>query len=298
MILAVCADKGAPGVTTAAVALSLVWPSERVLLEADPSGGDLALRLRDPSGGVLAVDRGVTALAADARDGIPAGALTQYAQPTSLGFPVLAGPMSAEGFEPIARLWPQVAAAAHGWPGTVIADLGRLQVGHASSPLAATATTVLLLTRADTSEALFHTRQRAHELAARLERGSLGRSPLVVAVVTSPRGVRQREAALQRALAAQATTSTIPVLGVLVEDSRAVDGLRSGQLTKRLLSCDLLSSAKSLAQALLGWFPELAGTPDLPAGSAPTPLRQPVTPVGQHLAQSKTAPTRATGGAS
>jgi hypothetical protein len=41
--------------------------------------------------------------------------------------PVLLGPLSAEGFEPMAGLWSQVAAEARRWPGTVIADLGRLQ---------------------------------------------------------------------------------------------------------------------------------------------------------------------------
>ena len=63
--------------TTAAAALSVMWPGERVLLEADPSGGDLVLRLRNPQGGRLAIDRAVTSLAADAREGIPAGALAR-----------------------------------------------------------------------------------------------------------------------------------------------------------------------------------------------------------------------------
>ncbi len=46
MIVSVCADKGAAGVTTLATVLAMVWPTERVLLEADCSGGDLAFRLR------------------------------------------------------------------------------------------------------------------------------------------------------------------------------------------------------------------------------------------------------------
>jgi len=213
VILTICSDKGSPGVTTAAVALSVMWSSERVLLEADPSGGDLSLRLRTPRGENLPLDRSVTSVAADAREGLPPGALARYAQQTSLGFPVLLGPMSAEGFEPMARLWPQVAAAAQAWPGTVIADLGRLQLRHASSPVAAASTTVLLLTRAGTGEDLFHVRQRAHELAGRLGQGPHGRSPLVVAVVAPSRTARARVAQVQQALAAQATTSTVPVAG-------------------------------------------------------------------------------------
>ena len=41
MIVAVCADKGAPGVTTLCLTLGMVWPGERVVLEGDVSGSDL-----------------------------------------------------------------------------------------------------------------------------------------------------------------------------------------------------------------------------------------------------------------
>lgn len=297
MILTVCADKRSPGVTTAAVALSVMWPGERVLLEADPSGGDLALRLRSERGETLPSDGGVTSLAADAREGLPAEAVARYAQPTSLGFPVLLAPLSAEGFEPMARLWPQIATAAHAWEGTVIADLGRLQLRHASSPLAAAATGVLLLTRADTGEDLFHVRQRAHELAARLGQGPHGRSPLAVALVGPARGASDRMGQVQQALAAQATTSTIPVAGYLAEDRRAVDELRAGVLTKRLLGSDLLKSAKELAGTLSGWYPDLIGMPAPPTvpttvpwpeqgpAAAPPWQPQPMTPVEQYQAR-------------
>lgn len=297
MILGVCSDKRSPGVTTAAVALSVMWPSERVLLEADPSGGDLALRLHDERGERLGSDRGVTSLAADARDVLPGGAVVRYARPTSLGFPVLLAPLSAEGFEPMARLWPQIAAAAHAWQGTVIADLGRLQLRHASSPVAAAATGVLLLTRADTGEDLFHVRQRAHELAARLGQGPHGRSPLAVAVVCPVRGAGDRVGQVQQALASQATTSTIPVAGLLADDRRAVVELRAGVLTKRLLGSDLLKSATELAGTLTAWFPELVGMPAPPVvptttpwpgqGTAATPSwqQQPMTPVEQYQAR-------------
>jgi hypothetical protein len=264
VILAVCADKGAPGVSTAATALSVVWPGERVLLEADPSGGDLALRLRSPQGGELAADRSVTSLAADAREEVAAGALARYAQPTSLGFPVLVAPLSAEAFEPMARLWPQVAAAAQAWPGAVIADLGRLQLRHASSPLAAAGTAVLLVTRAQTREDLYHARERAHELALRLGQGQHGRSPLSVAVICPARDARGAVSQVQQALASQADTSTIPVIGSLAEDRRGVEGLRAGEVSKRLLGSDLLKSARTLTERLTGWFPELVGMPSPP----------------------------------
>lgn len=261
MILGICADKRSPGVTTAAVALSVVWLGERILLEADPSGGDLVLRLRDPKGETLPTDGSVTSLAADAREALPAGALARYARQSSLGFPVLVAPLSAEGFEPMAQLWQRIATDARLWPGTVISDLGRLQLRHATSPLAAVATAVVLLTRADTVEDLFHVRHRAHELAGRLGQGPHGRSPLTVVVVAPARSAHERVAQVQHALAAQASTSTIPVAGYLAEDRRAVETLRSGVLTKKLLGSDLLRSAQQLAATLTAWFPEVVAEP-------------------------------------
>ena len=44
-LIAVAADKGAPGVTTTAVALAAVWPRPVLLAECDPAGGDLVYRL-------------------------------------------------------------------------------------------------------------------------------------------------------------------------------------------------------------------------------------------------------------
>lgn len=261
MILTICADKGSPGVTTTATALAAVWPDPRVLLEADPSGGDLALRLRSPQDGELAVSPTVTSLAADAREGIAAGALARYAQRTALGFPVLVGPSTAEGMEPMARLWPLVAEAAASWPGTVIADLGRLQLHHAASPLAAAATTVVLVTRAATREDLYHVRERASELAARLGQGPHGRSPLAVVVGCPSAQARAATAQIRHALASRAATSTIPVAGAIAVDRRAVEALR-GMPNRRLFGSDLLRSAATVAQTLLGWFPELLDETD------------------------------------
>ena len=174
----------------------------------------------------------------------------------------------------MSRVWPQIAAAAQAWPGTVIADLGRLQLRHASSPLAAASTTVLLLTRADTSEDLEHVRQRAHELAARVGQGGHGRSPLAVAVVAPARSASGAVNQVQQVLAAQATTSTIPVLGYLADDRRGVEGLRNSDLSKRVLGSDLFRSAKSLVAALTGWFPEVIGMPAPPVMPASMPATQ------------------------
>ena len=288
MILAVCADKGSPGVTTLATALGVVWPVDRVVLEADPSGGDLAFRLRSPRGQFLDPNRSVLDVAADAREGLPPGALARYAEPTSLGAPVLKGRLSPEAFAPMARLWPQVAAEAHSWPGTVIADLGRLQPGNAAGPVAGQATAVLLVTRLGV-EALYRVRERAGELAARLGQGHHGRSPLAVVVVCPPRNHRDAMRQVQQVLAVEGPTSTIPVAGFVAEDARGVEALWSAEPSRRLLGTELMRSVHGLAERLLGWWPQFhAGAPAHWSG-APAP---PAPPAGSHNSTHPADPVR------
>src|SRR3982074_1468642 len=52
-LIAIASDKGAPGVTTAALALAAVWPRPVLLAECDPAGGDLVYRFPAVGGGPL-----------------------------------------------------------------------------------------------------------------------------------------------------------------------------------------------------------------------------------------------------
>ena len=112
--------------------------------------------------------------------------------------------MRTEDFALIARQWPAIAGDE--WPGTVIADLGRLQEDSSAGPVPRS-TIVLLIARA-TPEGLYHLRERASVLAARLGQGIHGRSPLTVALICPARehSARLRDVKVQ--LAAEATTST------------------------------------------------------------------------------------------
>ena len=255
MIITVCADKGSPGVSWTATVLGMVWPTERVLLEADPSGGDAVLRLRTPAGQLLPPNSGLRGLAVDARSGNLPTSLLSYAYQTSLGLPVIpATDMRSEDFTAIARYWPAIATTVDRWPGTVIADLGRLQEDSPAGALAAASRTVLLIARS-TPEGLYHLRERASALVARLGQGAHGRSPLAVAIICPARDRTTRLREVQAHLAAEASTSMIPVAGWIAEDERSVHGLRNGHLTKKLLRGDLLGSARELAQMLLAWSP-------------------------------------------
>lgn len=265
MIVAVGADKGSPGVTTVASVLAMVWPGQRVLLEADPAGGDLAFRLRPPlgAGRLLDPEPSVLSLAADVRGGLPPGGLARYGQPTSLGFDVIPGALSAEGFAPVARLWPQVAAAAHRWPATVVADVGRLQPGTAVLPVVRAATVVLLLAR-PSLEGLYHLRDRVGELAAAVADPAAGRSR--VAVVVTARSKDRRDALGQVRQLLGAAGSPVPVAGFVPYDRAAVELLRAGVPGRRLAGSDLLRSVRALAETVVSWWPQLAGSPAPPAG--------------------------------
>lgn len=265
MIVAVCADKGSPGVTTLATALGMAWPGRRLLLEADPSGGDLAFWARHADTGQLLADRpGLLALAADARTGLPAEVLPRYAQPTTWGVPVVVGPPSAQAYAPMRALWPAVAEVSAGWHGTAIADLGRLQPGNPAISVARAATAVLVLTRVNVGD-LYHLRERVNELAHTLGDPSRAQHPVAVVVVAprkeAPAAVRQ----VTHMLAAAG--SPIPVAGVAATDPTTADQLRSGKASKKVHGGDLLKSAQELAATLGTWWPHLLVADD--AGGNP-----------------------------
>lgn len=266
MIVAVCADKGSPGVTTLATALGLAWPGRRLLLEADLSGGDLAFWARHADTGGLLADRpGLLTLAADARTGLPAEVLPRYAQATTWDVPVVVGPPSAQAYAPMRALWPAVAEVTASWRGTVIADLGRLQPGSPAVAVARAATAVLVLTRVSVGD-LYHLRERVSELAHTLGDPSRSQHPVAV-VVAAPR--KEASAAVRQvAHMLQAAGSPIPVAGVAAVDPAGADQLRSGQVSKRVSGGDLVKSAQELAATLRSWWPHLLVADDS-GGSGP-----------------------------
>jgi hypothetical protein len=277
VIVGVCADKGSPGVTTLALALGLVWAGERVVLEADPSGADLPMRIERLGRGPLHPEPSVLSLAADARMGLPPGALPRYAQHTAVGVPVIPGALSAEAFLPMRALWSSVAREAAGWAGTVIADLGRLQPGHAALPIVQAADAVVLLAR-PTVDGLYHLRDRVTELTHLLEnpgRGHLARqgTRVMVAVLVGPR--QEREALAEVRMMLEAIGSPAHSTAVSV-DPRMVQVLLGARLDRRAVKTPLLSSVTALAEGLVHAFPQLSrplpadphhggGPPGLPA---------------------------------
>lgn len=151
MLVAVCSLKGSPGVTTVALALGAGWPAgaRRVLVEADPSGGDVGQRFG------LADSPGLVSLAAAARRHRRDPDLVWgHAQPLPGELAVVAAPPGAEqagaalsvlASEHDAGVLRQAAAA----PGAVvIVDCGRIDPNSPALPLVAGAEVMLLLSRA------------------------------------------------------------------------------------------------------------------------------------------------------
>lgn len=267
MIVAVCSDKGSPGVTTFALALGLAWPGERLVLEADPAGGDLMFRLHRPGGQDL-LDRApsVLTLAVDARSGLPANALPGYTQPTATGVAVIPGALRAEEFVAMGSLWPYVAREAATWPGVVVADVGRMLPGNAAVPVAKAATAVVLVTR-PSLEGLFRLRHRVAELAQLVGDSARERSSVTVVVVAKAKERRQRVAEVRHLL--DSIGSPIPIAGVAALDPAGVQALYGGEGRKRSRS-DLMHAARDVAGMLIGWWPELAPQPQ---SSSPDPVR-------------------------
>jgi len=261
MIISVGSDKGSPGVSTLAAMLGLMWPGERVVIEADTAGSDLSFRLRPSSaggtlGGHLAPDPSVASLATAARMGLSATGPLPYAQDTTLGVPVVPGVLSAERFRAMRSLWPQVAVGLAAWPGTAIVDLGRLQVGNPAMPLAQASTVVLLLTTANL-EGLYHARDRVAELSGTV--GQAGERPSLGVVVTGePRDRRSSCEQVRQVLAS--IGSPAPVVGFVARDPAGARGLWAGELTRRFAGSELVRTVRSTAESVLTAWPELRPT--------------------------------------
>lgn len=263
MILAVCADKGSPGVSTTALALTMAWPRRAVLLEADTRGGDLAFWGRRPDeagltpadGALLPAEPSLITLAADARSGLAPQALPRYAQPTRWGIDVIPAPPAAQAFSPLRPLWDGVAAHAASWPDVVVADLGRFHGGAPAAPLARAASAVLVLT-SHSVEGLYHARDRVNELVHTLGDPSRSRGLVGVVVRTSRRDHGAAEAQIAAMLAAAG--SPVPVVGSVWHDPAAAAALRAGNpAPRRRRRGDLVASMSRLVEGIGRWWPEL-----------------------------------------
>ena len=240
MLIAVLSAKGAPGVTTTALAMALCWPRPVVLAELDPAGGDV---LAGYGRGQLAAG-GLGELALSARRGDLPGRLEAHLlQLDEAGrarlLPGVADPGSAAHVDWL-RLAGALTAVDDGAT-DVLADCGRLGAEHFPVPLVERAVAVVVVT----GSSLRAVRAGSHA-AARLRRqlgddgGAQGSVAALVVGPGEPYGEREIADALG-----------VPVLGALPRDRRAAAVLSDGVPAGRWFpQSALLRTARSAAVGL------------------------------------------------
>jgi hypothetical protein len=277
-LIALAADKGAPGVTTAAIALGAVWPRPVLVAECDQGGGDLVYRLPAEGGGMLNPARGLLSLAATARRGLRPDQIGEHTQRLVGGMDVLAGLTNAEQAQGLTWLWGPLGrcfASLH--PIDVLADCGRLGAGSPLNDLLREADMIVLFTR-PSLEQVAHLRERVSALASVESRT---RPPIGIVVIADPRDYRGAIAEVDRIVAQAQLPAT--VLGGFAYDPKGAEMLR-GQWGGRLDRSLLVRSARELAGGLLGRL-TVPGSPvggPHPSVTAAPLVPPPTTPRSRH----------------
>lgn len=248
-VLALASAKGAPGVTTTAVALGAVWPRRVLVAECDPTGGDLAARFRLPP------DPSLLSLAVSARRGeLAAADVWAHTQRLPNGLDVLTGLRATGQDRALAQLWSLLPTALAALDADVLIDCGRLTTETVADGLAGRADLLVLLAR-PTLEAVVHLADRLEVLRR------IGVDAQVVLVGERPFD----RASVRDALAAEQLTATLR--GVLSDDPRGAAMLAGQPGSQRWLerASPLIRSARRLAGDLAGG---LAGQRTQPAAGA------------------------------
>src|SRR5689334_21367259 len=267
-LIAIASDKGAPGVTTAALALAAVWPRPVLLAECDQAGGDLVYRFPAAGGGHLDPRRGVLSLAVVARRGMLPQQVWEHVQKLHGGLDVLAGVTNAEQGAGLSLLWGPIGKALAALPqADVIADCGRLGADGPLYDLLVEATTVVLVSKVQVADVI-RLRDRASAFAAAAQtRGRRGFGVGVV-VVAEHKKFRAALGEVQHVLGQANAPAT--VLGGIAHDTNGADllsGERGGSLDRTMLIKTAREVAAQLVQSLPPIGDPAEAPPAYPAGA-------------------------------
>ena len=245
-LIAVAADKGSPGVTTAALTMAAVWPRRALLAELDPTGGDVALRLRGPRGVPLSPETGLISLAVAVRRGAQPHQVFEHVQRLDGGLEVVVGLTTGEQGSGLAGMWGPVGELLDRVPGVdVVADLGRLYPASPAADVLPSATAIVLVTR-PSIDAVAHLRARAATVLRDLDRGPSGTPSVTCVVVTTPRddaSPKQIETVLRQA------GLPVPVIGRIAHDPKGA-GMLAGDWVGRLDRSLLVRSTREVVGRL------------------------------------------------
>ena len=235
-LICFASQKGSPGATMSALAVAAAWPNlagrVKLLVEADPDGGVLAVRYG------LGREPGLLSLVGAGRQGMSRDGLWAHTQRLPGGLPVVVAPDRPE--QTTAALNASGSALGE-WLQTlddvdVIADVGRIGVSSPAVPFATSADLLLMVARP--------TADQIQPAAERL--GTLSRSTRRVGwclIGTKPYSPEEIE-----------DVHGIKVVGTLADDPKGAATLETGTDQRRWLRSPLVRSAVSLADALAEWL--------------------------------------------
>jgi hypothetical protein len=274
-LIAVAADKGAPGVTTTSIALGAVWPRPVLLAECDPSGGDVLYRLPAADGGRLDSRRGLLSLAVAARRGLQPRQVWEHAQKLHGGLDVLVGVAAAEQGAGLELLWGQVGRVLSAVPqADIIADCGRLGVDGPIYDLLAQASSIVLLSRATLSEVV-RLRERVGAVGAALQKRGRARVTIDVVLVADYKDFKTIIADVGHAL--QQSGVPARIVGGIAYEPKSAEQLR-GEWSGRLDKSMFIRTARAIAADLAASLPVLAGDGRQAAGAESGPAGPPDPP--------------------
>ena len=243
MLIAVCCDRGAPGSTTTSLALGVSTPEPTIVVEADPYGGDLALRCVAPGGRSEAFPPTPTVLtlATEARTSVSPGLVASKAHEFTGSTRVVPGHFSAEQAAGV-KNWAPLAEALRASASRVVADLGRIHSSSPTIPVAAAADIVVMVTRPEVG-AVKHLIDRLERLAPVLAHIRNAPPVIVPVVVTPKRFAGSVVEHIGQMLAPSSAAGVIAGIGWIALDPAGVDAMHAGQVSGKNARLPLFRSA-------------------------------------------------------
>lgn len=186
-LLAIASAKGSPGVTTAAMLFAALWPRPSILIECDPSGGDVALRMPGLDGEPLDTNPGLLNLVAAGRRSLYAELVQRHTEKIVGGLDVITGMTTPEQAAGLGQ-WEALGALFAELPGTdTVVDLGRIGAETPQNAILTSASAVVLVVDTVPSNVV-HLRERLRRVSDGL--GGEAGAPLHVVVVAPPKRSR------------------------------------------------------------------------------------------------------------
>lgn len=242
-LLAIASAKGSPGVTTASMLFAALWPRPSVMVECDPSGGDVALRMPGIDGEPLDANSGLLNLVAAGRKSLYAELVGQHSEQIVGGLEVITGMSAPEQAAGLGQ-WGQLGQLFANLPGTdAIVDLGRIGAATPQNSLLASASAVVMLVDAVPSSVI-HLRERLRKVSDGL--GGAAGAPLYVVVVAHPK--RSRAVAEVRDVLERSGTPIAAVHHLAVDPKGA--GFFLGQVTGDPSRTQLVRSAQPIVDQI------------------------------------------------